>query len=370
MRVLFVTVPVRAHTMPLVPLAWALRGAGHEVLFASAGEASAVAGAGLPMADIAPGLNIRPLFVSLFARHDGLNEPRPPSDEENLTIAEIFGKLNLILADGLDGLASAWRPDLIVHDATAVAGAVIGAKLGIPAVRHDYAMESAEGLRDRFGAAMDAELARFGLDALPEEIAAINITPRSVVPSDDWPMRCLPFNGGATTPPWLLTEPRRPLVAVTMGLTWGNLYGPVEQIVSAAAEVDADFVLALGERDVSHLGALPPNVRAEGWVSMSELIPRCAALIHHGGGGTAFAALAHGVPQLIYPGGISHFEGADAIAGRGAALIGAEEDFDPALVGRVLEDPAVRAAATEVSAEMAQMPSPLQVARRLTSLVA
>ncbi len=46
---------------------------------------------------------------------------------------------------------------------------------------------------------------------------------------------------------------------------------------------------------------LPAGVIQQDYVSLKALLPRCAALIHHGGIGTTSQALASGVPQLIMP---------------------------------------------------------------------
>lgn len=50
----------------------------------------------------------------------------------------------------------------------------------------------------------------------------------------------------------------------------------------------------------SHQG-LPPSVKWRSFVPFGEILPRAAAIIHHGGIGTAAAAIEHGVPQLIVP---------------------------------------------------------------------
>jgi UDP:flavonoid glycosyltransferase YjiC (YdhE family) len=46
---------------------------------------------------------------------------------------------------------------------------------------------------------------------------------------------------------------------------------------------------------------LPPEVRHEAYVPFSQVLPRCGALVHHGGIGTCAQALAAGVPQLVMP---------------------------------------------------------------------
>ncbi len=47
--------------------------------------------------------------------------------------------------------------------------------------------------------------------------------------------------------------------------------------------------------------SLPAGVMHVEYAPFSELLPRCAALVHHGGVGTTAQALAAGVPQLIVP---------------------------------------------------------------------
>ncbi len=47
--------------------------------------------------------------------------------------------------------------------------------------------------------------------------------------------------------------------------------------------------------------SLPPSVRTFSYLPLSRLLPRASALVHHGGVGSAAAALAAGVPQVIVP---------------------------------------------------------------------
>jgi UDP:flavonoid glycosyltransferase YjiC (YdhE family) len=55
-------------------------------------------------------------------------------------------------------------------------------------------------------------------------------------------------------------------------------------------------------RHYDHLPAnLPSGVRHVEYAPFSELLPRCAALVHHGGIGTSSQALRAGIPQLVVP---------------------------------------------------------------------
>ena len=50
--------------------------------------------------------------------------------------------------------------------------------------------------------------------------------------------------------------------------------------------------------------SLPPGVIHVDYAPFSTLLPRCAALVHHGGVGTSAQGMAAGVPQLVMP--LSH----------------------------------------------------------------
>src|SRR5262245_20698255 len=53
---------------------------------------------------------------------------------------------------------------------------------------------------------------------------------------------------------------------------------------------------------------LPPSVRHFGFVPLSRLLPRTAALVHHGGIGTCAQGLAAGVPQRVRPMSFDQFD--------------------------------------------------------------
>ncbi len=85
--------------------------------------------------------------------------------------------------------------------------------------------------------------------------------------------------------------------------------GPVAARASGAAharlvfglDLDVEVVATLNAEQLDALRPTPPNVRAVDFVPLNELLPSCAAIIHHGGAGTFLTALAHGVPQVVMP---------------------------------------------------------------------
>ena len=138
MKVLFVVSPGIGHAFPLVPLAWALRAAGNDVLVASHGPA--LEGAGLVVSDTMPGFDMvawmrsQPEFAKQ-ARGQGQGSQRPTG------MAGAFGflaKHSDLRVDGVVRVATEWRPALLVQSHVDGAGLVAAAKLGIPLVNHGF----------------------------------------------------------------------------------------------------------------------------------------------------------------------------------------------------------------------------------------
>lgn len=63
---------------------------------------------------------------------------------------------------------------------------------------------------------------------------------------------------------------------------------------------------------------LPNTVRHFDYAPFSRILPRCAALVHHGGIGTTSQALAAGIPQLVMPMAHDQFDNAHRVARLGA----------------------------------------------------
>jgi UDP:flavonoid glycosyltransferase YjiC (YdhE family) len=55
---------------------------------------------------------------------------------------------------------------------------------------------------------------------------------------------------------------------------------------------------------------LPPRVKAFGYLPFSELLPRAALLVYHGGVGTMAQTIRAGIPQLVVPSGHDQFDNA------------------------------------------------------------
>ena len=83
--------------------------------------------------------------------------------------------------------------------------------------------------------------------------------------------------------------------------------------------------------------SLPDSVRVVPFAPFDALFPRCRAIVHHGGVGTAAQSLAAGVPQLIRPFAWDQQDNAMRLSrlGVGAALAG--KSFHAARIARAIE---------------------------------
>jgi UDP:flavonoid glycosyltransferase YjiC (YdhE family) len=98
---------------------------------------------------------------------------------------------------------------------------------------------------------------------------------------------------------------------------------------------------------------LPPGVRHFAYAPFSRLLPRAAALVHHGGVGTLAQALAAGTPQLVVPRGHDQHDNAARLVELGVAAAMPPRAYRAAAVAdcltRLLTDPAVAARCREVA---------------------
>lgn len=382
MRVLFCSSPLLGYFLPLVPWAWALRAAGHEVRVATSGEGLEACGrAGLHAFDAAPGVDVDHVFRSIIASR----KPGPPPTPGRLPPLEPgqvspFAKVADLMTDETMRIARAFRPTLVIYPRLHILGRLVAEVLGVPVVEHSPGLPL---IPDRLGSLQwlitPEACERHGRSLeLARPATLLHPTPPSMLTDafpTGWPTRYVPYNGSnGVLPPWLLAPPTRPRVCVTLGSVTPGMkgVGVVKHVVEALAGRDVEAVLALGGADLQALGTLPDNVRVTGWVPLNELLPSCGAIVHHGGAGTTWTALALGIPQLIMPHGADQPDNAEAAQRRGLAVslspVPENRDVIETALDRVLKDGALRAEAHAVQKEMAGLPTPHDMVERLAAL--
>ena len=84
--------------------------------------------------------------------------------------------------------------------------------------------------------------------------------------------------------------------------------------------------------------SLPKEVRHFPYVPLSQLLPHCAALSHHGGIGTCAQALQAGLPQLIQPLAFDQFDNAARVQRLGVGTMIPRRSFHATLIAQTLQD--------------------------------
>jgi UDP:flavonoid glycosyltransferase YjiC (YdhE family) len=363
MRIFFVAAPMQGHLLPLIPLAVACRDAGHEVILASGGLPGGAAG--LRMHDIGAKFSLQRSALRITLRH-----PRAMIGEMNgrggtAMVGELFGRAGFDLLDPLLRLAARDRPDLIVYDSLGEAGALLAGRIGVPSVLHESTLWPAG---DLFRAVSQSSAMR-GHD-VPAPHLTLTITPPSLHgPHPGRPMRPVPFGGDGEVPQWLLAPSERPRILVSRSTVRGPNDGdPSAAVVAAAPAVDAEIVLVRPPEAVTRR-PLPGNVRVVPRVPLHRVVPYAAGYVHHGGAGSVLNALSAGVPQLVVPGAGDRRHNAGLVARRGAGLAVEAKAITAEDLNELITHPGLRAAAREVSAEIAAMPAPETLVPELEALV-
>ncbi|MER7765973.1 nucleotide disphospho-sugar-binding domain-containing protein [Kitasatospora sp. NPDC096140] len=368
MRILFTGPAAAGHLFPMVPTAQALRAAGHEVLFACGQPLDQLRSAGFPIVEIGDGRSLRELFEERLEGKIQYVSPDKPQEEIFDMAAAIFAHASRPGVDGLLEAATDWGADLLVHDSFQAAAPLVATLLKIPSVINNFGVSAGLPMSDLLASHFTDVYERHGL-AGPAASTALNVGPLGGDP-DGLPMRYIPYNGGGVVPTEFLRPADRPRIVVTLGTVLAELDGvrAVVRLVEAAAEVDADFSLAVGGADLAPLGTLPDNVRGLPWVPLNELLNRADALIHHGGSGTMLTALQAGLPQLLLPQGADHFINTEALTATGAALSSASDAVDTAILDRLITDQGLRDTAHRLRAENAALPTPTALVPTLEAL--
>lgn len=140
---------------------------------------------------------------------------------------------------------------------------------------------------------------------------------------------------------------------------------PFFEAAVAAARILDRRALLLTRYSEQIPAALPDNVRYETYVPFSLLLPRSAALVHHGGIGTCAQGLGAGIPQLTMPLGFDQPDNTARLARLGVARWIMPRDFTGPRVAqaldRLLTDAAV-AQACRVYADRIAASDPIRAA--------
>lgn len=374
MKVLVVTTPGSGHVNPMVPLIEALLAQGDEVTVAAGDDpGGVVARSGADFR--AAGRGEQDWFADLQARvlHGRPGDGVTPARINHYFVPRLFAEV--AVPDMIDDVVAIGReiePDAVLFETYAFAGPLAAEVLGVPGVHHLISPMLPHEVMALADDAVSPIWRSFG--CTPPGYAGsyrgitIEITPpmleEQAVPSGvALAMRPAPLP--VTAP----TRDDPPCVYLTLGTFFENTE-VLRTALAGLGEEDLEVVVTVGmDRDPAMLGPVPANVRVERYVPQAELLPRCSVVVHHGGAGTMYGSLAHGIPQVVLPQGLDNFVNARLLARCGAAVTIGPEEFSPAAVRDgvrlVLEQPFFGDVGRRLAAELASLPQAGEVALTL-----
>jgi UDP:flavonoid glycosyltransferase YjiC (YdhE family) len=369
-RVLFTTVALPGHFFPLVPLAWAFRTLGHEVLVATPDNfVGTVARAGLPVVSCGPSLD----FVAVADGTVG----RSTDVECRYAHGRTFGEFAASSLPETLSLVRTWRPDLVVSERAEFAGPIAARVHDVPAVEFQWSVPALDEYRAAATGVLADVLAGLGMFGLPKPAHVVTSWPASLRrrhAAGHLGMRHVPYNGDSRVPSWLWEPRTLPRICLTMGTVLPHLElgDAVVPVLRRLAELDAELVVAVDDEVAAGWPELPAAVRHRGRLPLSLVLPTCTVAIHHGGHSTSLTALDAGASQLVLPAFDDQLDNADAVVRSGAGLSLSADEVSPDSVAdrcaTLIEDAEYRVDAAAVAAEIASQPLPVETARRLHTL--
>jgi len=371
-RVLVTFAGGRGHLLPILPVARALRAAGHDL--ALSGHPSA--------ANDCDGL-----FGQVFPHQ--LIDPKPPDgttgtlrapdlEHEFMVIGRWYaGTLAERNLARTTAVIQNWRPDLVISDEMDFGSIAAAQAVGLPVavvnciasgalVRPDHVAEPLA----RLGIGRvkgDLEISGFPLSLrhpeFPLTAGAALIRPEHQAASTT-----------SSVAAWL-AEHDGPTAYLTLGTIFNTESGDLFSRLLAGLD-DPKLRLLVTVGSDLHPSVIGPTdrtrVRVEHFVPQDQVLPHVRIMLNHGGSGSVVGALAHGVPMVVAPMGADQELNADRVNALGAGVVldpvHATGDDVRRAVTRVLEDPRFTAAARRVSGEVAALPPATSVVRRLELL--
>jgi hypothetical protein len=381
MRVLFTSLRVPSHFLPLVPFIDACRRKGVDVGVAAPADlephVKRTNATFFPF-DHPGDQGLQPIWARL---KDTPEEQRGP-----VVIGEIFAGICARTAiPRLTESIEEFNPAVVVRESQEYAGLVLAENAGIPHARvaitarsHEHeifamATPSLDAHRKAIGAQLDPSGQQL------ERETAFTLFPASLEAPDAGAGPIKRFRAARGAPsPFSDFWPGRdgPFVYVTLGTVMGNMdesKSLFNVVLEGVRNLPIRVLLTIGkDLPVDALGELPPNVHVERFVPQDDVLPHAAAVVFHGGSGTMLGVAAAGVPMVVVPMFADQPSNAERIATVGAGLAlpksGATPDSIRQALSRVITETSFRNRARELAADIAALPLTDEIVTELEQL--
>jgi zeaxanthin glucosyltransferase len=378
-RFLFVVVPVVARLWPAVAIGDALAASGHDVAWCG------------------PEHDLRPLVgpdVTIYPT--GKRSYRAFREVGMAAVRELWDEyvlpLNRFIQGPVDCAVAEYRPDVVLADQYALAGALAAHKRGIrwatlsAGVLELTPPAEDPGLQDWVGSRLaqawrTAGLrADDGLDLRFSPYLVLATTARALTGSTAMPEHFVLVGaalGPRRTDPafsWDWWDADRRHVLVTAGTLSDHLVRDfVTRMVAALAPM-AGRVQAVLNTAADAVPDPPPNVLVAPRVPMLDLMARVDAVVCSGGQSTVNEALLNGVPLVVAPIRLGELAVAEQVTRAGAGIAVSFAEATPAqlaaAVTAVLDEPGYRAHARRIGAEFSAAGGTGAAAEHLIALAA
>jgi MGT family glycosyltransferase len=369
MRALFTAAATPAHYHIQLPIAQALREAGHAVAFATG-------------PNVAPRIEAAGFDAFPVGPPDVWPRGTPPANPEGLVPwvwEELYaGPPAAERLAALRPLCERWRPDVIVRENAELAGCIAAEALGIPhAVVQNGNIAVVQHLRaDRMRARLDAMRASQGLPPDPDFAMRYRYllflpVPRSFhdpalsLPPTAHFLRPLTADrtGEEGLPEWIEALPPRPTVYMTLGTVFNRRTDLFAAAIAALRNEPVNLIATVGhDQDPEQFGPQPETVHIARYIPQSLLLSRCAMMVNIAGMNSVRSAFLHGVPLVLVPLVAEHAYNAARCEALGMARVLDAGTVTPdairEAVRAVLRDSGYRAHAERVRDEVAAMPGP------------
>jgi MGT family glycosyltransferase len=370
-RFLFVVPPLVGHTMPTVAVGAELADRGHQVAWAAHPEAVA------PL--LPPGMKLIPVASDIDGQTPAQLQQRWQGLPRVAAFRFLWKDFLLPLATSMvPGVAAAvdeFRPDVVIADQQALAGALVARQRGLTwatsastsseltdqfttmPILGEWIHQLQANFQRGFGVADPVDLRFsdhlvlvFTTEALVGSVAALPGHYVFVGPS-------IGTRTGATPFPWEWLDPDRQHIVASLGTVNTEAGGRFFAATVEAVAPLADRLQAILVAPPDLIGEVPDHVLVREFVPLLGLLPHLDAVICHGGHNTICEALAHAVPLVVAP----IRDQQPVVAGQVVdAGVGARVHFGRVgptelrnAITTVLDDPSYRTAARRVQASFA-----------------
>ena len=369
MRLLVSVGSATGHLRPVIPISVESKRRGHELLVVAGRVARAETEAfGLDFADVP---ELSPAEQMAFRR----SLEQAPIEERPAAVLGMFFRRAEMVTPKLIEIVDSWKPDLILRETLAWAAVFAGDLKDIPVASFDFNPRPGSflaprigdrfaGFRKQLGLPADPDLETLDrwltlVGAPPEWFAADTLpaTAHLIRPSDpDAP-------AGESIDALFEAFDDRPVVYATLGTTFNAAPGVWPMLLEGLATIDANVIATIGrDLDPTQFGPQPSNVRVVPFASQALILPRCSAVLAHGGYGSLMGALSHGLPIVSVPLAASDNQtNAARLEELGAGIAIREVSRSSrnvaAAVTRVLVEPNYRAAARRLAESIRALPT-------------